>query len=103
MRTRTRWPLPSYRVRIAAHTIPPRWFIPAQTLDLPAGTVEAACSTAVRWAHSDAGVPCWKPCVRRSLTFTTAEALSATTEDQTVQATPLLPAQLPLWTDRMAA
>jgi hypothetical protein len=100
---RPRWPVPTYRVRIGAHDVPPRWRIEARTFKLPASSADAACLRGVRWTHSDAGVPCWKPCVRRSLTFTTAEALSPTTEDQTVHATPLLPRQLPLWTGRIAA
>jgi hypothetical protein len=102
MRTQARWPRPSYRVRIAAHAIPPRWFIPASSCTLLATSAEYACERAVRWSHADHDVPPWRPCIRRSLEFTTAEALSPT-KDGAVQATSLLPAQLPLWTDRIAA
>jgi hypothetical protein len=102
MPSRPRRPLPTFRVRIDAHDVPPRWRIEAHTVELTAPDADAAALRVVRWAQADAGVPPWWPCVRHSLTFTTAKA-PPTAEDQTVHATPLVPQQLPLWTDRIAA
>jgi hypothetical protein len=52
-----REPLPSWTVTIAEHDVPPRWHVGARTVTLGASTARIACSTAVRWAHADAGVP----------------------------------------------
>lgn len=56
-RPRGPWPQPMWTVTIAEHDVPPRWSIPAHTVTLGASTARIACSTAVRWAHCDAGVP----------------------------------------------
>jgi hypothetical protein len=66
-----------FRVALAAHVVPPRWPIPAQALELPAVGAEHACLLAVRNAHAEAGVPPWRPCVRASLAFATAERVNA--------------------------
>jgi hypothetical protein len=49
--------MPMWKVTIAEHDIEPRWHIPARAVELAATTARIACSTAVRWAHADAGVP----------------------------------------------
>jgi hypothetical protein len=63
---------PVHRVRIAAHGVPPRWHVPAQTLDLPAVSVASAIEQAVGQAQRAAGCPPWRPCRRASLPFVTA-------------------------------
>ena len=64
--------LPMWIVTVAAHDVP-RWHVPAHTVKIGARTAGIACSFVVRWAHVDAGVPPWKPCVRLSLRFARAE------------------------------
>lgn len=49
--------LPTWRVTIAAHEVPPRWSIPATVCEVGASTAEIACGVCLRFAHSDAGVP----------------------------------------------
>jgi hypothetical protein len=66
-------PLPMYQVKIAAHSVAPRWVIRARTIKLPAPDAEFARGRAIRWAHADAGVPPMLPLVRASLAHTTAE------------------------------
>src|SRR2546428_118972 len=61
-----------YHVELAAHDLPPRWRIPARTVELPAADVEDAARQVIRWAHSDAGAPPWRPLVRASLAFASA-------------------------------
>jgi hypothetical protein len=72
----TRLPPQTWKVRIAAHAVPPRWLIPSQTVRLPAPDAEDACLRAVRWAHADADVPPMRSLLRRSLQHATAKALS---------------------------
>jgi len=62
-----------WRVQLAAHAVPPRWHVPAQTVELPAVDAEQACGFAISMAHAAAGVPPWKPCVRASLAFASVE------------------------------
>jgi len=54
---------PIYAVKIERHTVPPRWLVACQATKLPAVDELGARLTAVRRAHSAAGVPPWKPCV----------------------------------------
>lgn len=61
-----------WRARLAAHDCA-RWPIPAQAVTVPAVSEDDACRFAVRFAHAAAGVPPWRPCVRLSLAFATAE------------------------------
>jgi hypothetical protein len=66
---------PLHRVRIAAHDVPPRWRIDAQTITLPAPSAESAIEAAIGQAQRAAGLPPWRPCRRASLPFVTAEPL----------------------------
>jgi len=66
---------PQWRVELAAHDLPPRWRVPARSVALPAVSAEDACLRVIRWAHSDIGVPPWKPCVRHSMRFAAAKPL----------------------------
>jgi len=72
LRRTNRLPLRTWRVQIAAHDVPPRWRIPAQTVRLPADSADDARLFAVRTAHRAAGVPPWRPCVRESMRHATA-------------------------------
>jgi hypothetical protein len=65
---------PAWRVDVAAHELPPRWCIPAQTHIIFAPTARAACERAVRLAHILARTPPWKPLLR--LTWPHARAVS---------------------------
>jgi hypothetical protein len=57
----TRIWIPSlWRVRLKHHNVA-RWLIPARNCKVPAVDAEDACRIVVRWAHSDADVPPWKP------------------------------------------
>jgi hypothetical protein len=68
-----------FRVTIAEHDIEPRWHIPARTVELGASTAESACSTVVRWAHIDAGVPPLRSMLALSLAHTHAEPTRSAT------------------------
>lgn len=74
MTPRSAQPASIYRVTIAGHMIAARYVIPTRTFKLPAATIEGARLAGVREAHCIAAIPPWRPCVRRSLEFTTAEA-----------------------------
>jgi hypothetical protein len=50
------WRLPLWKVTITEHSVS-RYYIPADTVKVPASTPKIARSVAVRWAHRDAGVP----------------------------------------------
>jgi hypothetical protein len=65
--------LPMYRVTIEAHDIPPRWRVPAQTIEVGASTAEIACRAVVRFAHRDAGVPPLRSMLALSLEHTIAK------------------------------
>jgi hypothetical protein len=67
-----RW-LPSWRVTIAEHHLPPRWHVPARSVTLGAGSAEAACRFVVRWAHRDAGVPPLRSMIAVSMRYTRVE------------------------------
>ena len=56
---------PMWEVRIAAHDVAPRFRVPARTFTL-GGSHQHAKLRAIQWAHADAGVPPWKPCIRES-------------------------------------
>ncbi len=64
---------PGWRVQVAEHDVPPRWHVPARVVEVPAADAGQACAFVIGWAHCDAGVPPWRPFVRHSLAFTTAE------------------------------
>jgi hypothetical protein len=68
---------PLWRVAVREHTVA-RWRVPAREVTLPAVSAEGACERVVLWAHSDAGVPPWRPYVRESMTHATAEPPEAT-------------------------
>jgi len=72
-RTPERWPSPTWRVTISAHDIPPRWDVPARTLELGASTAESACRTVARWAHIDAGIPPLRSMLAVSMEHASAE------------------------------
>jgi hypothetical protein len=98
MRTRT----PMFRVEIEAHHVQPRWHIDQRTTELASNSAPAACERVIRWAHGDLGIPPWKPCVRRSLEYTSATRLDVP-EPELATVTPLkaaAPAQLELWSDQ---
>jgi hypothetical protein len=66
-------PAPMFRVRMAAHSLERgRWQLPARAVTIPAASGGHARVMAVREAHGVAGLPCWRPLVRRSLRYTTA-------------------------------
>lgn len=73
VRGRKPWCPPLHRVRIVSHDVPPRWHVPAQTLDLPAVSVASAIEQAVGIAQRAAGCPPWRPCRRASLPYARAE------------------------------
>lgn len=56
-RTPDRWPQSMWKVTIAEHHVPPRWDVPARTVEVAAPTAQSACVIAVKWAHIDAEVP----------------------------------------------
>ena len=66
-------PLPVYRARINRHKVPPRWLIAARESTTVAADTLHAREIVIGEAHRAAGVPPWKPCVRCSLEYTTAE------------------------------
>ena len=76
----------AWRVTITQHAILPRWIVPARTVEyLSASSAEHACWRAIAWAHSDAGVPPWRPYVRDSLQYTMAERLDEMLSDSPAQ------------------
>ncbi|HME02088.1 MAG TPA: hypothetical protein VKG38_03535 [Solirubrobacteraceae bacterium] len=92
---------PLWKVKIARHAVMQRWIIRAQSCKLPAPSFDYACTQVIRWAHADAGIPPWKPCVRESLAHTTATRLGAASV--TTTAGNPSTAQLVLFDDRIAA
>lgn len=60
-----------WRVAIRAHEIPPRWSVPKCVYELGSGSSEYAANRAVKWAHSDAGVPPLRSLVALSLEHVT--------------------------------
>jgi hypothetical protein len=75
--SRSRIPLPMWEVTLDKHVVPPRWFIPYRVVTVPAVDETAACLRVIRWAHSDALVPPWKPYTRHSMRFATAKRTDA--------------------------
>jgi hypothetical protein len=71
-----RFPLQTFRVRIEPHQVAGRWPIPARSVKVPAANAEHARLIVVRTAHSKAGVPPWKPCLRDSLCHTSVTGSS---------------------------
>jgi len=61
-------------VTVAEHDVAPRYHVPARTVDVYALTAREARLRVLRWAHGDAGVPPWKPCVRVSWPNVSAKA-----------------------------
>jgi len=68
-------PPPCWQASVERHRVE-RWLIPASRIEIPAVSEAHARLTAVRLAHQRAGVPPWKPCVRVSFPFATAEPSS---------------------------
>jgi hypothetical protein len=66
----------NWRVELAGHDVD-RWHVEAQTVELPAPDAEYACLRVIHWAHSDAGLPPWRPLIRHSMRFATAEPVAA--------------------------
>lgn len=54
-----------------------RWNIPALKITIPAVSVDHACRQAVAEAHRRASLPPWRPLVRISLSYATAERVDA--------------------------
>ena len=67
-----RWPLPTFRVTIERHSVPPRWLIPARSSTTVAADGDQARMFVIREAHAAAGVPPMRPLTRISLGFATA-------------------------------
>jgi hypothetical protein len=74
LRRPTRWPAPSYRVRLAAHSLEDgRWKIPIRIARVPAADARHAAEIVVREAHGAAGCPPWCPLLAKSLEHTAVE------------------------------
>lgn len=71
------WGLSMWRVTIDAHDVPPRWHVPARTVELGAFTADGARESVARWAHVDAGVPPLRSLPRLTLAHTRVEPLPA--------------------------
>ncbi len=69
---------PMHRVTIEAHTVG-RWPIEARTFELPAVDAYDAILRALRWAHANAGAPCWRALLRQSYPFATAKRADGST------------------------
>jgi hypothetical protein len=85
--SRTRWPLPTWKVAIAEHTCE-RWNIPAQTHTLPASTAAHARLSGIREAHRQLELPCWKPLIRISWPHSQAKRLTPSTRDNVTAFSP---------------
>jgi len=53
--------------------VQPRWLVASQRVTLPAAGAEHACLLAVRNAHARLSIPPWKPLLRESLAYASAE------------------------------
>jgi len=73
---RTLKPPPLWNVVIRAHAVQPRWQVVTQRLTLPAADADHACLLAVRAAHARLSIPPWKPLVRESLAYASAELVT---------------------------
>src|ERR1039458_8705993 len=98
---RNRIPPPEWRVKVRRHRVKPRWIIPPRSATVPGPTGDFARERVIRWAHSDAGVPPWRPCVRESLLHTSATRMGEATVT-TIRAADPPTGQLALF-DRLAA
>lgn len=103
MKPRPRVPLPVYCVRVDPHAIPPRWTIPKHTIKLVATGTRDARLCAIRWAHTDAGVPPWRPLIRVSWPHTSAKLLPPRATDSAALYPAPKPREREPWTDRIAA
>ena len=68
---------PLWRVRLDRHSVPPRYLVPARSATVPPADEDHAREIVMRVAHRDAGVAPWRPCIARSLTFTSAKRTDA--------------------------
>jgi hypothetical protein len=66
-----------HRARVAAHRVGPRYVVPAVDVEVPAVSIEHARALAVGEAHRRAEVPPWRPWIRESLRYATADRVSA--------------------------
>jgi hypothetical protein len=74
-RQHPRPPLAMFAVKVEAHELEGgRYLIPASRVRLPAANETHARLLAVRMAHAAAGLPCWRPLVRESMTHATGRA-----------------------------
>src|ERR1044072_3536762 len=64
--------LTSWNIHIPEHTIAVRYHVPERSLQAPGDTRDSAILQAVRWAHTDLGVPKWRPYVAETVRVTTA-------------------------------
>ena len=92
-RARSRLLPPMWSVKILAHDVPPRWHVQAQAVTLSAPNADFASDRAVKWVHSDAGVPPMRRFVRHSLGFATAKRVGEPRRAQLVQPRTSGPAQ----------
>lgn len=67
--------MPMWRVTIAAHDVPPRWYVPARVVELGSYTAGGARDQALRWAHIDAGVPALRSLLRLSVEHARVEPM----------------------------
>jgi hypothetical protein len=98
-----RSPWPTWRVTIEAHRCE-RWIIPSQRHKLVAVTAAEARLSGIREAHRALGMPPWRPLIRLSWPYSSAERLQPTTTDN-MTAFPVSPllGQHELWAYRRAA
>lgn len=68
-------PPPLHRVSVRAHQLAGR-IVPPVAVTLPAIDRAHATMLGVREAHHRAGVPCWRPFMRTSMPFASAEPVA---------------------------
>jgi hypothetical protein len=71
-----------FTVTVAAHRVADRYDISATEKIIGGDTPQRARLTLLRWLHSDAGVPPWKPYLRESWPHTSAEDYVMTKEER---------------------
>lgn len=68
----------TFRVRIRAHHVPPRWDVPEREFVHAAIDKRSALRRCVLWAASDAGIPPMKPLLRIVAEHASAEPHATT-------------------------